>query len=133
MLRPGDLRAVLTQLLPVCADWYDIGLALDMSPGTLDAMKVGTYKEPKHCLRDVLKEWLSTSPDPSWEGLVAALKDPIVGKGALARQLETKYCSHEVSSGKSGLTTILTSPLVVCLFLTKIVANSNYPSNHSSH
>ncbi len=100
MLRHNDLRAVLTELLPVCAEWYDIGLALDMSPGTLNAMKVGTYKEPKHCLRDMLSEWLSTSPDCSWEGLIAALKDPIVGHGALARQLETKHCTQEPPPGK---------------------------------
>ncbi len=91
MLGPSDLRAVLTELLPASANWYNIGLALDTDPGTLDAMKVGTYKDPRDCLREMLSEWLSTSPDPSWEGLIAALRDPVVGKHTLARQLEAKY------------------------------------------
>ncbi len=95
------LRAVLTELLPASASWYNIGLALDMDEGTLDAMKVGTYKDPRDCLREMLKEWLRTSdPDPSWEGLIAALKDPIVGQGTLARQLETKHCAQEPPPGK---------------------------------
>ncbi len=94
MLGSSDLRAVLTELLPASANWYNIGLALDMDPGTLDAMKVGTYKDPRDCLREMLKEWLSTSPDPSWEGLIAALRDPVVGKETLARQLEAKYCTQ---------------------------------------
>ncbi len=94
MLGPGDLRAVLTELLPASANWYNIGLALDTDPGTLDAMKVGTYKDPRDCLRDMLSEWLSTSPDPSWEGLIAALRHPVVGKHTLARELEAKYCTQ---------------------------------------
>ncbi len=93
MLGPSDLRAVLTELLPASADWYTIGLALNMDPGTLDGIE-GPYKRPRDCLREMLKEWLSTSPDPSWEGLIAALRDPVVGKHTLARQLETKYCTQ---------------------------------------
>ncbi len=103
MLGPNDLRAVLTELLSVSANWYTIGLALKRPPGILDAIKVGTYKEPTDCLKDMLYEWLNTSPDPSWEGLIAALKDPIVGKDHLARQLELKYCPQQAPPGKSGL------------------------------
>ncbi len=100
MLGPSDLRTVLTELLPACADWYNIGLALNMSLGTLDGME-GPYKRPRDCLREMLREWLRTSPpDPTWEGLIAALKDPIVGHGTLARQLETKYCTQEPPPGK---------------------------------
>ncbi len=86
-LGPDDLVDVLTELLDVCADWENIGLGLRLKSGTLDAMK-GPYK-PKDCLRDMLKEWLNTSPDPSWQSLIQALRSPIVGQESLARRLET--------------------------------------------
>ncbi len=99
MLGPNDLLAVLRELLEVSADWYLVGLALNLTSGTLDRLK-GPHKEPKDCMVDMVKEWLSTSPDPSWEGLVAALRDPVVGKVALAKQLEAKYCTQAPPQGK---------------------------------
>ncbi len=89
-LGPRDLVDVLTELLDVCADWEDIGLGLGLTPGTLDAMK-GPYKGHKDCLKDMLKKWLNTSPNPSWRSLIQALRRPIVGKEPLASHLETKY------------------------------------------
>ncbi len=93
MIGLDNLLDVLTELLEVSADWYIIGLALTLKPGILDAMK-GPHKEHKDCMMDMVKEWLSTSPDPSWEGLIAALRHPVVGKETLARQLEAKYCTQ---------------------------------------
>ncbi len=102
-LGPHDLLIVLTELLHVCAVWYNIGLVLYMSPGTLDGIHVkGPYKTPMDCLREMLKVWLSTSPDPSWEELIAALKDPIVGEPSLARQLEAKYLTQGESESPIG-------------------------------
>ncbi len=98
-LGPNNLLDVLTELLDVSADWYKVGLALKLTPGTLNAMK-GPHKEPKDCMMDMVSEWLSTSPDPSWEGLIAALRHPVVGKVALARQLEAKYCPQAPPQGK---------------------------------
>ncbi len=91
-LCPKDLKSVLTELLEVGADWYEFGLALDLTSGILDTMK-GPSKEPKSCIMDMLKHWLKSSPDPSWEGVVAALRHPIVSNEALAKRLEDKYCT----------------------------------------
>ncbi len=88
-----DLRPVLKELVTACAaEWENIGLELKLSSGTLDAMK-GPQKPPKDCLRDMLKKWLTTSPNPSWQDLIEALKSPLVGQDALARELQSKYCS----------------------------------------
>lgn len=41
------------------------------------------------CFTDMLSEWLKiTDPLPSWEGVIAALKQPAIGHGPLARRLE---------------------------------------------
>ncbi len=91
-LCPDDLITVFEELLEVSADWYDIGLTLKLKPGILDTIK-GPFKEPKSCIRDMLKDWLETSPNPSWESIVAALRRPVVRKEALANRLEDKYCT----------------------------------------
>ncbi len=71
---------------------------------TLDAIK-GPYKGHTDCLRDMLKEWLYTSPDCSWQSLIRVLRSPIVGKEPLASHLESIYCPQEGSvppPGKHG-------------------------------
>ncbi len=73
---------------------------LNLLPGALDAMK-GPYKAPKDCLRDAVKAWLNTSPDPSWKDIVHALRNPIIGEESSARCLE-KYCIQEGSEPPAG-------------------------------
>ncbi len=99
-LGPGDLLDVLTELLDVRADWEDIGLSLRMAPGALRAMKV-PHKEHKHCLRDMVTDWLNTS-NASWSSLVDALRHPIVGQGNLAAELERKYLTQAGGGQSTG-------------------------------
>ena len=77
----------------------DIGIALKLKPGVLDAVK-GPYKEPKDCLRDMLLEWLKNSPNSSWKSLILALKSPIVGHMKLADHLQTKCHTQELPTGR---------------------------------
>ncbi len=99
-LGPGDLLVVLTELRDVQADWEDLGLTLKMAPGALRAMK-GPFKPHKDCQRDMLTDWLNTS-DASWSSLVDALRQPIVGQGNLAAQLERKYLTQAGSGQSTG-------------------------------
>lgn len=92
---------VVTELFPVCADWHDIGLALNLTPATLNAIETPN-KAHKHCLRDMLMEWLNT-PEPSWEGLVQALRNPFVGHQELADRLEAKFHPQEKSGPPKGM------------------------------
>ncbi len=101
VLRPDDLLVVLTELHAVCSKWYYIGLALGLTADTLDAMK-GPHKEHVDCLTDMVKKWLNTSPDPSWQSLIQALRSPIVGKEPLARHLENKFCTRGGSVPPEG-------------------------------
>ncbi len=100
-LEPNDLVTVLTELHDDSDRWYNLGLALNLTPGALDAIK-GPYKDPKECLRETIKEWSNTSPDPSWVVLVQALRSPIVGRESSARRLEQKYCPREWSEPPPG-------------------------------
>ncbi len=92
-LGPDDVLTVLEELRKVRAKWENIGLGLDVAPGTLEAIKL-QYQDPLDCLREVLREWLKSLPGPSWEGLVQVLRRPAIGEQSLARELVTKFCSQ---------------------------------------
>ncbi len=103
-LCPNDLHLVLTELHHARADWYNIGLSLELSPCDLKAMR-GPNKDPKDCLRDMVETWLDTTLDPCWESLFKALKSVVVGRNALARELENKYGNQEQCQGKQNCKT----------------------------
>ena len=97
-----DLVCVLGEVLEVSADWYDLGLQLKVSIGTLDNIQAD-FTAAKHHLREMLKAWLKTGDNPSWKTLIDALRSPVVGASQLAAALETKYCPVErTESGIGG-------------------------------
>ncbi len=100
-LGPNDLKTVLTELHDDSDRWYNLGLALDLTPGVLNAIDQ-RHRHPNDCLRDALSEWLNTSPDPSWVVLVQALRSTIVGRESSARRLEQEYCTQERSEPPAG-------------------------------
>ena len=89
-----DLVCVLEEILDVSADWYDLGLQLKVSIGTLKSIRAEFYS-PKHQLREMLNAWLTTGDNPSWKILIEALRSRMVGASQLAAVLETKYCPIE--------------------------------------
>ena len=65
--------------------WYNIGLELNIDPGTLDTIK----RDNDYCddqFRALLTTWLKmvTEPKPTWEALAEALRSPTVGYEHLA-------------------------------------------------
>ena len=88
----ADLATVLSELFPCRAKCYDLGIQLRVDLGSLDSIKV-QYTDPRDQLREVIKTWLTTSKNPTWEVIVEALKSPIVEEGRLAMDLQQKYCS----------------------------------------
>ena len=92
-LTVDDLPVVREALNKVRAKWYDVGMQLGVSVGTLDAIKK-QYSDPSDCLRETLTTWLQTCvPPPTWTNIVGALRSSVVGEARLAADLEQKYCS----------------------------------------
>ena len=89
-----DLVYVMEEILDVSADWYDLGLQLKLSIGTLKSIRA-EFSAPKHLLRETLNAWLTTGDNPSWKTLTDALRSRMVGASQLAAALETKYCPVE--------------------------------------
>ncbi len=96
-LGPDDVLTVLEELRNVRAKWEYIGLGLDVTPGTLEAIKHEHRDSALDCLKEVLREWLKSIPGPSWEGLVQVLRRPAIGEQSLARELQAKFCPQSES------------------------------------
>ena len=70
------------------AKWYNIGLELGLTAGTLDSIKLANQGDPDRCIRETLKNWLRRDDlHPSWSGLAKSLRAPPVGLGQLAEEL----------------------------------------------
>ena len=87
-----DLRVVMKELNDVRAKWYNIGVHLGVSVGTLKAIKEQYLNDPSDCLRETLTAWLKSST-PMWSNIVDALN--VGGEVRLAADLQHKYCSTQ--------------------------------------
>ena len=97
-LSVDDLPVVMEELNDTRAKWYNIGLQLRMSVGTLNAIKKDC-NSTSDCLRETLTTWLKTCPSPpTWKNIVDALRSSTVGEVRLAVDLEQKYCSTQDTS-----------------------------------
>ncbi len=85
------IRKVYTELKLLASRWYQIGIFLDMEPGTLDTIKTNNPNDVEVCLMCMIKEWLNRiNPRPTWEKLVEATKDINERK---SEDIRLKYCT----------------------------------------
>ena len=74
--RQKDLELELSDLVLALKDvagtqWYDLGLQLRLSPSTLDT--IAAHHNSDDHKRMMLRKWLQSDPEASWERLAAAL------------------------------------------------------------
>ena len=87
-LTVDDLASVRRAVWDGRAKWYDIGLELGLTAGTLDTIQLDHPHDTNYCFRATLKEWLSRADlHPSWSSLASSLKAPPVGLGHLAERI----------------------------------------------
>ena len=106
------------------AQWYHLGLQLKVKTGTLDSIRA-QFSRPRDQLLEMLKTWLTTGNDPSWQTLTDALGKDSVGASQLAHSLKAKYCNVERPEGDRGMSAYdslpkketVFSPLHHCLSL----------------
>jgi hypothetical protein len=68
-----ELRDVIVALKDVAGtQWYDLGLQLRLSPAILDTI-AADHQTADDCKRIMLRKWLQSDPEASWERLAAAL------------------------------------------------------------
>ena len=91
-----DLFDIYSELLPVASKWKNIGLALRLTPNSLNT--IGAKENVTDCLLEVLTQWLKKTynverfGEPSWKLLVKAVSDPAGGNDrALAENIAKKH------------------------------------------
>ena len=88
----NDLKDVRGAIYEARPKWYDIGIELRLTIGTLDAIRDACPNDAGDCLTRMCIAWLKRiNPPPSWAALASALESPPVGEGHLAQQLKNKY------------------------------------------
>ena len=90
-LTVDDLAKVCEALYSIQDKWRDLALQLGVPVKKLDRIKT-THPDAADCLRETVKEWLTSSPSPTWQILTSALRSPIVHEHELALRLELQYC-----------------------------------------
>ena len=91
LLIVDDLADVQRTLWEGRVKWYNIGLELGLTAGTLDAIQLTNKHDVDECFRVMLKEWLRKSELlPTWSSLAKALRALPVGLEQLAEQLQVE-------------------------------------------
>ena len=66
---------------------FNVGLRLNLTPGSLDAIELDNQGKSDRCFRAMLSEWLKKTSRPTWNALAVALKSPSVGSSDLAEEI----------------------------------------------
>ena len=85
-----SLRTLQNELHSICTKWYFLGIQLKIAVGTLERINQECREDAGLCLVKVLNEWLKNNP--SWEGLVHALRSPAVDEVSLANNIQREHC-----------------------------------------
>ena len=91
----------------------NIGIELNILKTDLDAIPKMNNQggNPGDCLTEMLSLWLKqVNPSPTWIALITALKQPTVGLGQLAQQIESMHISAKESFGLVSEVTQLSFP-----------------------
>ena len=94
---PSDeryLKTILDSISTLRAEWFNLGLALGLSHGTLIRIELNHPKDALRCLTETVNVWLQNSPNPSWKRLVSALRSPSLGRVDIATMIATEHPSH---------------------------------------
>ena len=89
---------------PLMVDWHDLGVALNISKASLDAIDAGqTVGDMFGKLTDVISKWIRREKEshrPSWRVLCEALED--MGERGLAETIAQKHPSSHNGNACSG-------------------------------
>ena len=98
-----DLPTAFRRLLPLAAEWKNIGCLLSISHGKLDEIQ-HDERRASDCLRCMLDTWLRSTPTASWSMLAEAVEP--FDKQSLVQELK-QNSSQENSSDDGKFCTLL--------------------------
>ena len=99
-VRP-TLRELLGAVSKVSADWYTLGIQLDLAPDDLDVIQANNPRNVEHCLKDMLQKWQSKYPQRGWDDVVGSLRT--MDRNDVADDIVSKYCISTADSSVPGM------------------------------
>ena len=79
----------LSDALSDKVDWYELGIQLDITPATLNAVRED-QPTVKRCLVVMLEKWQNKYPRKGWSDIIIALRE--MERNDLANQVANKHC-----------------------------------------
>ena len=85
----GDLAKVQALVFGARLQWFNLGLQLGVDYDTLAAIRRNFKNETDDCFTEMLSKWLRmTDPPPTYERLIAALEEGVVGYPDIAKKVK---------------------------------------------
>ena len=84
------LKDVLNSISTIAADWFILGTALGLPPGTLKTIE-HDYRTAQRCQIEMITAWLQNSSHRSWQRLASALSSPLVNKSEIATMIAAEH------------------------------------------
>ena len=77
----------------LAADWFKLGVALELSYSTLKTIECNYPRDTHRCLTEMVIAWLQMkdSAQPSWQSLASALSSPSVNRIEIATMIATDH------------------------------------------
>ena len=97
-LEQCSLKAALDSISTLTAEWFNLGVALGLSPDTLREIECNHSKDARRCLTEMVIAWLQMKDNsqPSWQSLASALCSPLVNRIEIATMIATEHPSQTV-------------------------------------
>ena len=83
-----DLAVLSQKLLPIAAQWYSLGIQLELKPGELHIIQQQAFFDPVQSLTRLLEKWLGRVDPPSTlEAIVNVVGGEVIANGKLSKKL----------------------------------------------
>ena len=100
-----SVKPTLCELLgtvsKVSADWYTLGIQLDLAADDLDVIQANNPHNVEHCMKDMLQKWQRKYPQRGWDDVISSLRT--MDRNDVAEDIVSKYCISTADSSVPGM------------------------------
>ena len=86
---PLTVKKIQNELREMTAEWYQLGVQLEIPPATLNTIERDHPRDAQRCMTEVITRWLRNATECSWAKLAQAV-EAMGGYVALAEKLTQK-------------------------------------------
>ena len=88
-----SLKAALDSISTLTPEWFNLGVALGLSPDTLREIEYNHRGDARRCLTEMVIAWLQMKDNsqPSWQSLASALCSPLLNRIEIATMIAAEH------------------------------------------